>query len=98
MKTDQSAAPCTALEPLPSSVEALARDIERYQFYHLGRLLGSPPLYTYQALARTLRDRLMSDWMNTYVARDQPGNQLVLKCLKRRILKTLRHCQQENCV
>jgi starch phosphorylase len=73
MKTDQSAAPCTALEPLPSSVEAFARDIERYQFYHLGRLLGSPPLYTYQALARTLRDRLMSDWMNTYTARDQPG-------------------------
>jgi starch phosphorylase len=65
MNTDQSAAPCTALEPLPSSVEAFARDIERYQFYHLGRLLGSPPLYTYQALARTLRDRLMSDWMNT---------------------------------
>jgi len=73
MNTDQSAAPCTALEPLPSSVEAFARDIERYQFYHLGRLLGSPPLYTYQALARTLRDRLMSDWMNTYTARDQPG-------------------------
>jgi starch phosphorylase len=73
MNIDQSAAPCTALEPLPSSVEALARDIERYQFYHLGRLLGSPPLYTYQALARTLRDRLMSDWMNTYTARDQPG-------------------------
>jgi glycogen phosphorylase len=73
MNTDQIAAPCTALEPLPTSVEAFARDIERYQFYHLGRLLGSPPLYTYQALARTLRDRLMSDWMNTYTARDQPG-------------------------
>ena len=74
MSAENTAAPCSVvLKPLPSGVEAFTRDLERYQFYHLGRLLGSPPVYTYQALARTLRDHLMSDWMNTYVARDQPG-------------------------
>ena len=74
MPADTSTAPCSVvLKPLPNSSEAFTHDLERYQFYHLGRMLGSPPLYTYQALARTVRDRLMSDWMNTYVARDQPG-------------------------
>ena len=71
---DERTAPCSiALQPLPNSCEAFTRDFERYQFYHLGRLEGSHPVYTYQALAWTLRDRLMSDWMNTYIARDQPG-------------------------
>jgi len=74
MPANQTADPCfVALKPLPSGSEAFARDFERYQLYHLGRLQGSPPVYTYQALAWTLRDRLMSDWMNTYMARDQPG-------------------------
>ena len=62
-----------SLEPLPADTEALRRDFERYQYYHLGRPCGSPPLYTYHALAWALRDRIMSDWMNTYTARDQPG-------------------------
>ena len=68
--------PCTApfpLEPLSGSVEAVSQDFERYQFYHLGRLQGCPAVYTYQSLAWTLRDRIMSDWMNSYAARDQPG-------------------------
>jgi len=74
MPAEKLAATCSVvLKPLPNSSEAFTHDLERYQFYHLGRMLGSPPVYTYQALARTLRDRLMSDWMNTYVARDQPG-------------------------
>jgi len=61
------------LAPLPATAEAIDQDVKQYQFYHLGRFLGCPPVYTYQALAWTLRDRLMSDWMNTYAARDQPG-------------------------
>ncbi len=67
---------CTAvapLEPLPASAGEIGQDLGRYQFYHLGRLQGCPAVYTYQSLAWTLRDRLMSDWMNTYAARDQPG-------------------------
>ncbi len=73
MTAKKSATRSVALKPLPNSSKAFTHDLERYQFYHLGRMLGSPPVYTYQALARTLRDRLMSDWMNTYAARDQPG-------------------------
>ncbi len=65
--------PQLVLEPLPAGGEVLTQDVERYQLYHLGRMQGCPPVYTYQALAWTLRDRLMSDWMNTYFVRDQPG-------------------------
>ncbi|HWR76753.1 MAG TPA: glycogen/starch/alpha-glucan family phosphorylase, partial [Thiobacillus sp.] len=77
MPADKNATPCApctaALKSLSSSSEAFTQDFERYQFYHLGRFQGCPPVYTYHALAWTLRDRLMSDWMNTYMARDQPG-------------------------
>ncbi len=62
------------LKPLPNDPASVSQDFERYQFYHLGRLQGCPPVYTYQALAWTLRDRLMTDWMNTYARRDVPGN------------------------
>ncbi len=73
MKRDTACNPAFPLEPLPDDATAVGQDFGRYQFYHLGRLQGCPPLYTYQALAWTLRDRLMADWMNTYAARDQPG-------------------------
>ena len=61
------------LESLPTSADALGHDMERYRFYHMGRLQVCPPLYSYQALAWTLRDRIMSNWMNSYAERDQPG-------------------------
>lgn len=74
MPDEKTASPSRiALKRLPDSGEALTDDFQRYQFYHLGRSHGCPGVYTYQALAWTLRDRLMSDWMNTYVIRDQPG-------------------------
>ena len=62
-----------SLDSLPNSTEEIGQDIERYRFYHMGRIQTCPPVYTYQALAWTLRDRIMSDWMNSYAARDQPG-------------------------
>jgi starch phosphorylase len=65
---DQTIAPSSQpiLEPMPMTAEAIKQDIKQYQFYHLGRILkGCPPVYTYRSLAWTLRDRLMSDWMNT---------------------------------
>ena len=62
-----------ALKPLPNTSAAFTQDFERYQFYHMGRFQGCPPVYTYHAVAWTLRDRLMSSWMNTYAERDQPG-------------------------
>lgn len=62
------------LQSLPSDAESFTRDFERYQFYHLGRFCGCPPAYTFTALAWTLRDRIMTDWMNSYARRDVPGN------------------------
>jgi len=62
------------LKSLPNDPAAVNQDFERYQFYHLGRFHGCTPVYTYQALAWTLRDRIMPDWMNTYARRDVPGN------------------------
>ncbi|MFP5409119.1 MAG: glycogen phosphorylase, partial [Gammaproteobacteria bacterium] len=74
MPDEKTAVTCAvALKPLPNSSAAFTHDFERYQFYHMGRFQGCPPVYTYHAVAWTLRDRLMSDWMNTYAARDQPG-------------------------
>lgn len=70
---DEKNSRAIALKPLPSTGAAFIHDVQRYQLYHLGRMKECPPVYTYQALAWTLRDHLMSDWMNTYVARDQPG-------------------------
>ncbi len=70
---DEKADRPIALKPLPSTGAAFIHDVQRYQLYHLGRMKECPPIYTYHALAWTLRDHLMSDWMNTYVARDQPG-------------------------
>ena len=72
--SDPTASPRSlALKPLPATGAALTHDVQRYQLYHLGRMPSCPPVYTYQALAWTLRDHLMSDWMNTYVRRDLPG-------------------------
>ena len=62
------------LTPLSGDARSFTQDFERYQYYHLGRFRGCPPVYTYQALAWTLRDRIMTDWMNTYARRDVPGN------------------------
>ena len=72
---DEKAAATTAiaLKPLPGTAAAISHDVHRYQHYHLGRMPVCPPIYTYQALAWALRDRMMSDWMNTYTARDRPG-------------------------
>jgi len=74
MPDEKPAVTCAvALKPLSNSSAAFTQDFERYQFYHMGRFQGCPPVYTYHALAWTLRDRLMSAWMNTYAERDQPG-------------------------
>jgi starch phosphorylase len=72
----KKSAPCSnpTLSSLPSDAAALTQDFERYQCHHLGRFQGCPRVYTYQALAWTLRDRLMSDWMNTYARRDVADN------------------------
>ena len=51
---------------LPADCEHLRRDIRRYLEYHLGRFLGCDRFYLYESLAYTVRDRIMSDWRNTW--------------------------------
>ncbi|MEZ5449754.1 MAG: hypothetical protein R3E89_12510 [Thiolinea sp.] len=45
------------LEALDSDPEAIGSDFQRYLSYHLGRFQGCSPVYLYQALSYTLRDR-----------------------------------------
>ena len=61
------------LDPLPNDAESLGSDFQRYLSYHLGRFQGCPPVYLYQALAYTLRDRLTVDWRATWGDYLQPG-------------------------
>jgi starch phosphorylase len=61
------------LDPLPNDAESLGNDFQRYLSYHLGRFQGCPPVYLYQALAYTLRDRLMVGWRATWGEQLQPG-------------------------
>jgi len=51
---------------LPTEPEELSQDIRRYLEYHLGRFLGCDRFYLYESLAYTVRDRIMSDWRNTW--------------------------------
>ncbi len=53
-------------ERLPSDAKALEQDFHRYLIHHLGRFLGCNPYYQFKALSYTLRDRIMTDWLNTW--------------------------------
>ncbi|MEN9433180.1 MAG: hypothetical protein RLZZ422_769 [Pseudomonadota bacterium] len=61
------------LRPLPSTSEAIGADFQRYVSYHLGRFKGCTPTYIYQALAFTVRDRIMPDWQRTWINHLQPN-------------------------
>lgn len=61
------------LEPLSCDSAALGRNFKHYWSYHLGRFQGCAPNYIYEALAYTVRDRLMVDWRNTWNAQLEPG-------------------------
>ncbi len=65
---------CLLPEPerLPNDAKALEKDFHRYLIHHLGRFLGCNPHYFYQALALTLRDRIMSDWLETWKEHRKP--------------------------
>ena len=51
---------------LPSDAQSISKDMSRYLEYHLGRFLGCDRFYLYEALTYTVRDRIMSDWRNTW--------------------------------
>jgi starch phosphorylase len=61
------------LEKLPTDSDSLASDFERYLTRHLGRFVGCMPFYLYEALSLTIRDRIMTDWRNTWKKHDQVG-------------------------
>jgi len=56
---------------LPSDPDTLGNSIRHYLEYHLGRFLGCNRFYVYESLAYTVRDRLMSDWRNTWCLKKQ---------------------------
>jgi starch phosphorylase len=61
------------MKHLPTDSKSLANDFERYLTRYLGRFVGCMPFYMYEALSLTVRDRIMTDWRNTWKAHDQDG-------------------------
>ena len=61
------------MQKLPTDNKTLSRDFLRYLDYHLGRFLGCNNFYLYESLSYTIRDRLMSDWRNTWIESLKPG-------------------------
>ena len=55
------------MDQLPSDPYAIASDFRNYLDYHLGRFLGCDYFYLYEAMAYTVRDRLMPDWRNAAI-------------------------------
>ena len=51
---------------LPGDAQQISQDVHRYLEYHLGRFPGCDQYYLYESLAYTVRDRIMSDWRNTW--------------------------------
>mgnify|MGYP001827793628 FL=1 len=51
---------------LPGDAQEISQDMRRYLEYHLGRFMGCDQFYLYESLAYTVRDRIMSDWRNTW--------------------------------
>lgn len=61
------------IETPASDSDAIASDFQRYLTQHLGRFIGCMPLYQYEALALTIRDRIMTDWRDTWRRYDEQG-------------------------
>ncbi|WP_456373230.1 glycogen/starch/alpha-glucan phosphorylase [Thiolapillus sp.] len=59
-------------DKLPNDAKALEHDFRRYLVHHLGRFLGCNPLYFYEALSLTVRDRIMTDWRKTWLQHRKP--------------------------
>jgi len=69
----QSLCQLPKMDQLPTDAKSLRVDFEHYLTHHLGHFLGCRPVYIYQAVSLTTRDRLMSDWRNTWREFVQPG-------------------------
>ena len=61
------------MEPIPSTPHALQKSFRRYLTHHLGHFLGCNPHFLYEALSLTVRDRIMSQWRDTWNEHRKPG-------------------------
>lgn len=61
------------MKKLPTDSASLANDFERYLTRHLGRFVGCEPHYLYESLSLTIRDRIMTDWRNTWKVYEAKG-------------------------
>ncbi|MDH5614267.1 MAG: glycogen/starch/alpha-glucan family phosphorylase, partial [Gammaproteobacteria bacterium] len=63
----------SGMEDLPVDSQSLVKDFKFYLHYHLGRFFGCNPIYCYEALSFTVRDRIMNNWCKTWKRHSQPG-------------------------
>ena len=61
------------IEPLPEDSQSLSQGFHRYLRNHLGHFMGFVPFYLYEAMALTVRDRIMSKWHKTWKRHNQPN-------------------------
>ncbi len=63
---NQQACALPNMPALPTDADTLSHDVRHYLEYHLGRFMGCNRFYLYESLAYTVRDRIMSEWRNTW--------------------------------
>ena len=61
------------IEPLPEDSQSLSQGFHRYLRNHLGHFMGFVPFYLYEAMALTIRDRIMSKWHKTWKRSNDPN-------------------------
>lgn len=54
------------MQTLPMDAKSIGRDFEYHLSHHLGHFADCKSIYQYQALAVTIRNRLMASWRNTW--------------------------------
>ena len=60
------------MEPLREDSRSLSEGFHRYLRNHLGHFLSCVPFYIYEAMALTIRDRIMARWSNTWQRHKKP--------------------------
>jgi len=60
------------IEPLPEDSRSLSEGFHRYLRNHLGHFFKCVPFYVYEAMALTIRDRIMTRWSGTWHRHKQP--------------------------
>ncbi len=61
------------IEPMPADRHSLSGSFNRYLRNHLGHFMGLVPFYLYEAMALTVRDRIMSQWHQTWQRQSRPA-------------------------